>query len=69
MLVAVFCLALITFIGCDKTKGSTPNTPKGPEGVKAMMQQGGMTAAGQAPSAPAKDAEEAPAEQAPAEGE
>jgi len=62
VLVAVFCLALITFIGCDKTKGSTPNTPKGPEGVKAMMQQGGMTAAGETPGAPAKDAEEAPAE-------
>ena len=59
VLVAVFCLALIAFIGCDKTKGSTPNTPKGPEGVKQMMQQGDMTAAGETSGAPAK---EAPAE-------
>ncbi|MBP7561764.1 MAG: hypothetical protein KBA64_14905 [Armatimonadetes bacterium] len=69
VLAVVICATFIAFIGCDKAKRSSPNTPKGPEGVKAMMQQGGMTAAGQAPSAPAKDAEEAPAEQAPAEGE
>ena len=59
VLAVVICATFIAFIGCDKAKRSSPNTPKGPEGVKAMMQQGGMTAAGETSGAPAK---EAPAE-------
>lgn len=64
IVVLVMCAGLLAFIGCDKTKSSTPNTPKGPEGVKQMMQQGGMTGPGETPGGATK---EAPAE--PEEGE
>ncbi len=39
VLAVVICATFIAFIGCDKAKRSSPNTPKGPEGVKAMMQR------------------------------
>ena len=62
MLVVLALVAGVLCMGCQKSGSSTGDEQKGPEDVKAMMQQGGMTAAGETPGAPAKDAEEAPAE-------